>query len=274
MNPDSSFAVYGRAADSAVVEFFVAHPVGNAAKPADPSEHGEAYAYAGSDTVAAGGGFIFTIAKSVGQFSVISATATDRLGNTSEFSHNFTLTPAPLIVVAYSPVNIILTDPNGLRFGKDSLNNDITGIPDGHYYITPNDSVVVDHPVEGAYIVQFVTEVGTAPNAVYDAIIKIDGTQQLTVAADRLCPMSGKSDTTIYEVEEGFHYKNGDGNRDNILNVGDAVFVINYIFKGGQAPVPYFSGDANCDRAVNVGDAVYVVNYIFKSGPIPCYFTP
>jgi len=27
--------------------------------------------------------------------------------------------------------------------------------------------------------------------------------------------------------------------------------------------------DANCDHARNVGDAVYVVNYIFRGGPAP-----
>jgi len=273
MNPDSSFRVYGRAADSAIIEFFVAHPVGDAAKPADPSGHGEAYAYVGSDTAGTGGGFIFAIAKSVGQFSVISATDTDSLGSTSEFSYNFSLTPAPLIVVAYSPVNIILTDPNGLRFGKDSLGSDITDIPDGHYFITPNDSVVIDHPIAGTYIVQFVTEVGIPVGATYSAIIQIDGTQQLIIAADKLCPASGKVDTSTYMVEEGFHYKNGDGNRDNTINIGDAVFVVNYVFKGGPAPDPKLAGDANCDRVVNIGDAVYVINYIFKGGPAPCAFT-
>ena len=30
------------------------------------------------------------------------------------------------------------------------------------------------------------------------------------------------------------------------------------------------NGDVNCDGAVNVGDAVYLINYIFKNGPPPC----
>ncbi len=65
-------------------------------------------------------------------------------------------------------------------------------------------------------------------------------------------------------------YKCGDANGDKAVNVGDAVYVINYIFKSGPAPTPLAAGDANCDHAVNVGDAVYVVNYIFKGGPAPC----
>ena len=65
-------------------------------------------------------------------------------------------------------------------------------------------------------------------------------------------------------------YLCGDANGDRAVNIGDAVFVINYIFKGGAAPAPVEAGDANCDHARNVGDAVYVVNYIFKGGPAPC----
>ena len=52
----------------------------------------------------------------------------------------------------------------------------------------------------------------------------------------------------------------GDANGDRMVNVGDAVFIINYIFKGGAAPMPKKIGDANGDCAVNVGDAVYVIN--------------
>lgn len=62
----------------------------------------------------------------------------------------------------------------------------------------------------------------------------------------------------------------GDANGDGRVDVGDAVFLINFIFKGGAAPVPLSSGDANCDGATNVGDAVYIITYVFKGGPEPC----
>jgi hypothetical protein len=64
----------------------------------------------------------------------------------------------------------------------------------------------------------------------------------------------------------------GDANNDGQVNVGDAVYMINFVFKGGPAPKPYpiCSGDANCDCLANVGDAVYLINYVFKGGPPPC----
>jgi hypothetical protein len=67
----------------------------------------------------------------------------------------------------------------------------------------------------------------------------------------------------------------GDANGDGSVNVGDAVYLIAYVFKGGPPPTPYqlCSGDANCDCAVNVGDAVYIIAYVFKGGPPPCNCT-
>lgn len=78
-------------------------------------------------------------------------------------------------------------------------------------------------------------------------------------------------DVTITDtVSDICGYSCGNANGDGSLNVGDAVFVINYIFKSGPAPSPRQAGDANCDSHNNVGDAVYLINYIFKSGPKPC----
>ncbi len=63
----------------------------------------------------------------------------------------------------------------------------------------------------------------------------------------------------------------GDANGDGSVNVGDAVYTISYVFKGGPAPTPYAtcSGDGNGDCSCNVGDAVYTISYVFKGGPPP-----
>jgi outer membrane protein assembly factor BamB len=66
----------------------------------------------------------------------------------------------------------------------------------------------------------------------------------------------------------------GDANADGAANVGDAVYMISYVFKGGPAPQPIEAGDANCDGQPNVGDAVYLINYVFKNGPEPCANCP
>jgi hypothetical protein len=71
-------------------------------------------------------------------------------------------------------------------------------------------------------------------------------------------------------IEVGIFYVCGDANGDAAVNVGDAVYIINFVFKGGDAPNPIESGDANCDGQTNVGDAVYLINFVFKGGPNPC----
>ena len=62
----------------------------------------------------------------------------------------------------------------------------------------------------------------------------------------------------------------GDVNFDDKVNVSDAVYIINYVFSGGNEPNPPESGDVNCDSRVNVSDAVWIINYVFASGADPC----
>jgi len=81
-----------------------------------------------------------------------------------------------------------------------------------------------------------------------------------------LWPHGGKCWTVVSSA-----CRPGDANNDNQINVGDAVYLISYVFKGGPPPMPDdpCSGDANGDCECNVGDAVYIINYVFKSGPPP-----
>ncbi len=62
----------------------------------------------------------------------------------------------------------------------------------------------------------------------------------------------------------------GDVNDDESINVSDAVYIINFVFVGGNAPDPLESADVNCDGSVNVSDAVYIINYVFVGGNHPC----
>ncbi|MFH1700542.1 MAG: dockerin type I repeat-containing protein [Candidatus Zixiibacteriota bacterium] len=62
----------------------------------------------------------------------------------------------------------------------------------------------------------------------------------------------------------------GDANSDGRINVSDAVYLINCVFRGGPCPEPDRGGDSNCDGKVNISDAVYLINNVFRGGPGPC----
>jgi Peptidase family M28/Dockerin type I domain len=83
--------------------------------------------------------------------------------------------------------------------------------------------------------------------------------------------MPAKKDTiqfTITITEQA--YICGDANSDGEINVSDAVWIVNYVFVGGDPPDPLEAGEANCDGSVNVSDAVWIINYVFLGGHEPC----
>jgi hypothetical protein len=61
----------------------------------------------------------------------------------------------------------------------------------------------------------------------------------------------------------------GDVNCDGIINVGDVVFLVNYLYRSGPPPDTPGRGDVNGDGDVNVGDVIYLTNFLYRSGPAP-----
>jgi hypothetical protein len=85
----------------------------------------------------------------------------------------------------------------------------------------------------------------------------------------------GASDSQDWRVEAGYvsaiRITRGDINADGIINVGDVVCLVNYLYKLGDEPCPVEAGDVNGDCTVNVGDVVSLVNYLYRGGaPPPC----
>ncbi len=272
MNSDSTFTVYGRAADSSTIELFAAHPAGDSTRPADPSGYGEAYQYIGADTCDDNGDFVYTVPNNIPQFSKITATATDTFGNTSEFGENFVLTSAPLIIVGYSPINLQIFDPAGDSIGRTSGGTLFQTIMPASYIETgaDHDSVHIDFPLLGEYVINVIGEDGADPGAIYSIGIRIDGTQNCVIVMDALVPAAGEVTSYTYEVEEGYHYINGDVDRNENINILDIIYLINYKFKGGPEPYPLYVADVDCDLTVNVLDIIYLIAYKFQSGPAPC----
>jgi hypothetical protein len=86
------------------------------------------------------------------------------------------------------------------------------------------------------------------------------------------CPETANPDQTDSDdngIGDACQIVCGDANGDGDPNVGDAVFMIAYVFKGGPGPDPVCAGDANGDGDPNIGDAVYLINFVFNGGPSP-----
>jgi hypothetical protein len=120
---------------------------------------------------------------------------------------------------------------------RDDAHHTITYLEYPHWCSVRNDSVV-----------------GTAPDTIFS--------ERLTVTALDYC----QADTLSFMVQT---YLLGDATGDGLIDIGDVVGLINFLFKNGSAPEPFLSGDDNCDGNVDIGDVVYLINYLFKAGPAP-----
>jgi len=64
-------------------------------------------------------------------------------------------------------------------------------------------------------------------------------------------------------------YVCGDADGSSAVNLLDITFLINYLYKEGEAPNPIDSADADGSGAVNLLDITYLINYLYKDGPEP-----
>ncbi len=61
----------------------------------------------------------------------------------------------------------------------------------------------------------------------------------------------------------------GDCTHNYVIELDDAVYILNYLFQGGPHADPVCIGDTNADGIVNLGDALVILSYLFHGGPAP-----
>jgi hypothetical protein len=93
------------------------------------------------------------------------------------------------------------------------------------------------------------------------------GTVNFTAAVEDI---TGSMDEEALSIEITSAYICGDADGNELINVSDAVYLIAFIFSGGNPPDPFAAGDVNCDDFISISDAVYLIAYIFGGGPAPC----
>lgn len=69
-------------------------------------------------------------------------------------------------------------------------------------------------------------------------------------------------------VADGTTFIRADGNRDGLLNIGDGIFTLAYLFSS-QAATCEDALDSNDDGQINVADAIFLLSWLFSSGAEP-----
>jgi len=66
---------------------------------------------------------------------------------------------------------------------------------------------------------------------------------------------------------------NVDGDQEDIIDVSDLVYFIEYSFRNGEPPLCADEADINADLVIDVSDVVSLIDYQFRSGdaPLDCY---
>ncbi|MCK4460337.1 MAG: T9SS type A sorting domain-containing protein [candidate division Zixibacteria bacterium] len=69
---------------------------------------------------------------------------------------------------------------------------------------------------------------------------------------------------------------NVDGDPDDIVDISDLTYLVDYMFTGGPPPPCPKEADLNGDGGVDIADLVYFVDYMFTGGPapVPCDYMP
>ncbi len=186
-------------------------------------------------------------------------------GTPSDISNaNFTISTAPVITVP--GMQTVLCDTlncDTLRFEVYATDGDpadiltITKYGVGDFYTVP-------HPTPDTGFLNWVpvpADTGTGVGIYIDTFVVNDGTGladtdmvTIKVKPRPVVPPSGNE---------------GDVNGDGKINVTDAIFLVNFLFKNGPEPNPPPAGDINADCVTTVSDIVYLINYLYKGGAAP-----
>lgn len=59
----------------------------------------------------------------------------------------------------------------------------------------------------------------------------------------------------------------GDASNDSLVDLGDVLFLINYLYKNGPDPCVMEAADPNADCQVDLGDVLYLINFLYREGP-------
>ncbi|MGQ9591823.1 MAG: polysaccharide deacetylase family protein [Planctomycetota bacterium] len=65
---------------------------------------------------------------------------------------------------------------------------------------------------------------------------------------------------------QSLKFQRADGNADGKVNIGDPIYELEFLFRGGPAPACWKAADANDDGSLDISDPVYTLLFLFCGG--------
>jgi len=62
-------------------------------------------------------------------------------------------------------------------------------------------------------------------------------------------------------------FRRGDANADGAVDLADAIFTLNHLFRSGEAPVCADAADADDTLGLDLTDPIFLLDHLFRSGP-------
>jgi hypothetical protein len=159
--------------------------------------------------------------------------------------------------------------PFEYQFLADSVQATIH-LPSGYQLVDPPSSTLYFGSQYSGYIDSAVWQISAPPDSSAADTIRVEVKGKITGSSYSYPTyrdwIGGEAEVVVTTTT----YMCGDANRDGIVDISDVVYLMNYLFIKGPAPIPQAAGDANHDFIVDAGDVVYLINYLFVEGPPPC----
>jgi hypothetical protein len=127
-----------------------------------------------------------------------------------------------------------------------------------------NDVSILENNGSGVFLSAVNFSAGQDPRSVFCADLDADDDLDLAVAN-----FNSDNVSILLNLLNQSSFVRGDANGNGTVDVGDVLYLVNYLYRGGPAPSPVDAGDANCDGIVFVNDIIFLVNYLFRGGPPP-----
>lgn len=148
---------------------------------------------------------------------------------------------APQVAISWSPL------PADLRVSSIVVERDSELVAS----LSPDQTHYQEEPLHGEHLYRVVGVVGGAPD---------QDTTDSFVIGDCLA---------VYNPPRIGGFVRGDTNADGDINLSDAIFILLYLFQGGETPSCLSSLDSNDSGNVDLSDAIHSLSFSFLGGAQP-----